>query len=46
MEPFVLVVLAVFLVVVFDFTNGFHDASNMVATIIASRASEPGRFNP
>ena len=43
MEPFVLVVLAVLLVVAFDFTNGFHDASNMVATIIASRALTPAQ---
>lgn len=40
MDPFV---LAVLLVVVFDFTNGFHDSSNMVATIIASRALTPAQ---
>lgn len=28
-------------VVFFDFTNGFHDASNMVATLVASRALSP-----
>jgi len=38
-----LVVLAVLLVVIFDFTNGFHDSSNMVATIIASRALTPAQ---
>ena len=43
MEPFALVIVAVLLVVVFDFTNGFHDASNMVATIIASRALTPAQ---
>lgn len=43
MEPLVLVILAVVLVVVFDFTNGFHDASNMVATIVASRALTPAQ---
>jgi len=42
-DPLVLVVLGVLLVVVFDFTNGFHDASNMVATIIASRALTPAQ---
>lgn len=43
MEPISLVILAVLLVVAFDFTNGFHDASNMVATIIASRALTPAQ---
>ena len=28
-------------VAVFDFTNGFHDAADMVATAIASRAMTP-----
>jgi PiT family inorganic phosphate transporter len=43
MEATALVVLAVLLVVAFDFTNGFHDASNMVATIVASRALTPAQ---
>jgi len=38
-----LVVLGVAAVVVFDFTNGFHDASNMVATLVASRALSPAQ---
>jgi len=38
---FVLTIATVVLVVVFDFTNGFHDASNIVATVIASRAMSP-----
>ena len=33
--------LAVAITVAFDFTNGFHDASNIIATIIASRALTP-----
>jgi len=34
--------LAVVIVVaIFDFTNGFHDAADMVATAIASRAMKP-----
>ncbi len=33
-----LLVFTVFTVVVFDFTNGFHDSADMVATAIASRA--------
>lgn len=37
-----LLFLVVILVAVFDFTNGFHDAADMVATAIASRAMKPG----
>ena len=37
-----LLILVVILVAVFDFTNGFHDAADMVATAIASRAMKPG----
>lgn len=37
----ILVIIAVVFVLVFDFTNGFHDASNIMALVIASRASTP-----
>ncbi|HHM05142.1 MAG TPA: inorganic phosphate transporter [Gammaproteobacteria bacterium] len=37
----VLLVVVVIMVVLFDFTNGFHDAADMVATAIASRAMRP-----
>ncbi len=37
---FTLIVVVV-LVAIFDFTNGFHDAADMVATPIASRAMRP-----
>ena len=33
--------IAVILVVIFDYTNGFHDASNIIAPVIASRAMTP-----
>jgi len=33
-----LLILTIVSVVIFDFTNGFHDAADMVATAIASRA--------
>ncbi len=36
-----LAILAVLIVIAFDFTNGFHDAANIVATVIASRAMQP-----
>ena len=38
MVPLILLFL---LAVVFDFLNGFHDSSNIVATIIFSRALSP-----
>lgn len=38
---FILLILTILCVVIFDFTNGFHDAADMVATAIASRAMEP-----
>ncbi|MCB1849224.1 MAG: inorganic phosphate transporter, partial [Gammaproteobacteria bacterium] len=38
---FTLAVAAVIIVLIFDYTNGFHDASNIIATVIASRAMTP-----
>ena len=35
--------LGIVLVIFYDFTNGFHDAADMVATAIASRTMSPGR---
>lgn len=36
-----LAIATIAIVLVFDYTNGFHDASNIVATVIASRAMTP-----
>jgi len=36
-----LVIVSVAVVLLFDYTNGFHDASNIIATPIASRALTP-----
>ena len=38
--PFLLIVI-ILIALVFDFLNGFHDASNIVATMISSRAMSP-----
>ncbi|MEO5340822.1 MAG: inorganic phosphate transporter [Magnetococcus sp. MYC-9] len=38
---FILAVAAVVIVLIFDYTNGFHDAANIIGTIIASRAMTP-----
>ncbi len=36
-----LVILVVILGLLFDYTNGFHDAANVVSTVIATRALAP-----
>jgi len=36
-----LAIATIVIVVIFDYTNGFHDAANIVATPIASRAMTP-----
>ena len=42
MDPVLaLAVIAVLIVLVFDYTNGFHDAANIIASVIASRAMTP-----
>ncbi len=38
---FVLAIVAITVVLIFDYTNGFHDASNIIAPMIASRAMTP-----
>ena len=41
----VAVIAVVALALLFDFTNGFHDAANSVATVVATRAL-PARWAP
>src|ERR1700691_3152017 len=41
MVPFELVILIVILGLIFDYTNGFHDAANVVSTVIATRVLTP-----
>ena len=36
-------VVAVLLAVAFAATNGLHDASNAIATLVATRAARPGQ---
>ena len=35
-------VLAVVVTLAFAFTNGFHDAANAIATLVATRGARPG----
>jgi PiT family inorganic phosphate transporter len=37
-----LVLLIIFLALVFDYVNGFHDAANSIATVVATRVLSPG----
>ena len=42
MEPFTLfVVFAIIVALVFDFTNGMHDAANSIATVVSTRVLPP-----
>ena len=39
----VILVIVVATALAFDFTNGFHDTANVVATAISTRAAPPRR---
>lgn len=39
---FSLVVIIIALALVFDYVNGFHDAANSIATVVATRVLSPG----
>jgi len=41
MSPLSLAVLIIVIALVFDFLNGFHDAANSVATVVATRVLTP-----
>lgn len=38
-----IIIVTIAAVLIFDFTNGFHDASNMIATLVAPRAMTPAQ---
>lgn len=40
-DPFILTAIIISLALIFDFTNGFHDASNSIATIVATQVLKP-----
>ena len=37
------VVALIFVALVFDFINGFHDAANSIATVVSTRVLTPGK---
>ena len=36
-----IIIILIGLALIFDFLNGMHDSSNIVATVISSRAARP-----
>src|SRR5688572_22968010 len=40
--PLALIFFIVFMALVFDFINGFHDAANSIATVVSTRVLSPG----
>src|SRR5215213_8260802 len=36
------IIILVFLALVFDYINGFHDAANSIATVVSTRVLSPG----
>lgn len=41
--PLLIVGLIVLVALIFDYTNGFHDAANSIATVVSTRVLSPGR---
>src|SRR5437899_1118411 len=39
----VIVVALIFVALLFDFINGFHDAANSIATVVSTRVLSPGK---
>ncbi|MFN0124393.1 MAG: anion permease [Blastocatellia bacterium] len=42
-SSYALVALIVIIALIFDYTNGFHDAANSIATVVSTRVLSPGR---
>lgn len=43
LEPFVVLCVVVILALIFDFTNGWHDTANAIATVVGTRTLSPGK---
>ena len=37
----ILVIVIIFLALIFDFTNGFHDSANAIATVVSTKVLTP-----
>ena len=42
-SSYVLVTIIILLALAFDYTNGFHDAANSIATVVSTRVLSPGK---
>src|SRR3989441_10749119 len=42
-DPSLLLVLVVILALAFDFSNGWHDSANAIATVVSTHVLTPGR---
>ena len=42
-STFALVAVIVTIALLFDYTNGFHDAANSIATVVSTRVLSPAR---
>src|SRR4051794_25131497 len=40
---FALIIFIIFVALIFDFLNGFHDAANSIATVVSTRVLSPGQ---
>ena len=40
--PLILIVAIIFIALVFDFTNGFHDLANSISTVVSTKVLSPG----
>lgn len=41
LSPFILVAVIIIIALIFDFTNGFHDAANAISTVISTKVLSP-----
>jgi PiT family inorganic phosphate transporter len=40
-QPYILVICIIFIALVFDFTNGFHDSANSISTVVSTKVLSP-----
>ena len=43
LDPFIILCVVVVLALIFDFTNGWHDTANAIATVVGTRTLSPGQ---
>lgn len=43
LDPFVILCMVIVLALIFDFTNGWHDTANAIATVVGTRTLSPAK---